>query len=174
MTTMPDRSTALAAMAAQRDADAEASSSLPALTGDELGDGDVTRLVVSARFPFIDSAGGYQFANRGDIVHITAEQADRGESLDALVDPDNPPTAGEDPTGGKTDEELGALSAPALVSWVNSHPEQLDRVRALEEAREEPRVTVTRTLDRLEEARGTQADTEAEEPVEELDEDETP
>lgn len=45
-------------------------------------------------------------------------------------------------TGGKTDEELGAMNAGELVAHVNQHNEDKARVRALEMARTQPRSTV--------------------------------
>lgn len=164
MTTTPDRSAALAAMARSTAADRATGAVLPASTGVEYGDGDVTRLVTSSRFPFLDKDGNYQLANRGDTVHVSAEQAERGEKLGALADVDNPPTTVPDPNADDlTDEQLSTMGAPELVAWVNGHPDQRDRVRRLEEARprKAQRITVLRTVEQLDTAYTAQDDAEA-------------
>lgn len=155
MTSTDPRAEALAAYVDAEQANAEARASLPTATGEEVGDGNTTRMVVASRFPFIDGDGLYQQAQRGDLVHVKRDQAERGEALGALIDPDNPPTPEPASTGrDASDEDLAAMKAPNLVAWVNANPGERDRVRSLEENRrpKDQRVTVINTLDQLDTA----------------------
>jgi hypothetical protein len=145
-------------------------------TGVEVGEGDVTRLVVSDRFPFTvadkTARNGYRYllANRGDLVHISSGQAERGEQLGALVDPDaaGPTPSSPAASGDEADEEqLAGMNATDLVAWLNAHPDQRDRVRAVEQGRDRPRSTVMSALDQLDEHYRAQAEADAED--EELD-----
>lgn len=155
MTSTDPRAEALAALTSAEQANAEANAELPTATGVEVGTGNTSRMVIAARFPFIDGDGLYQQASRGDIVHVKRDQAERGEHLGALIDPHNPPTPEPANTGRHaSDEDLAAMRAPTLVAWVNANPEERDRVRGLEENRREKdqRVTVLNTLDQLDNA----------------------
>lgn len=86
-------------------------------------------------------------AVRGAVIEITPEEAERGEALGVLVDPDvvveEPPAA----FTAATDEELEAMELAEVVAYLGQVPQELhdaeiDRLVELEELRADPRPEV--------------------------------
>lgn len=91
-------------------------------------------------------------AERGEVIEISAEEAERGESLSDKHGPFLGPVDADVPVvdGGfqpATDDALGSMSVVEVTAYLNTVPEdlaedELDRVLQLEEARDKPRAGV--------------------------------
>lgn len=102
--------------------------------------GDNRRLLVRrAHLSYMDKGvRHYPEAGPGDVVLLDDRQAKRLDALGVTVDPDASDEEVEDAAAGEvTDEQLRAMSAAELVAHVGQHPDHRERVRALEEERDE-------------------------------------
>lgn len=155
--TSPDRAAALAALAVSTGAGtippAPAPSSTPPpapspADGGVYAGGEVAVVMTRSDVPLVYVVDGVQrYADpvaKGETAHVTRKQADRLLGLGWAVTPgENVEEALEELEDGKlTDDQLGKLKAADLVAYVVQHPEERERVRALEEERKDPRKTV--------------------------------
>ena len=102
--------------------------------------GNERRLLVNrAHLSYMDKGvRHYPEANPGDVVLVSAAQAKRLDALGVTADPDASDEDLEAAASGEvTDDQLRAMNAADLVAHVGQHPEDRDRVRALEEERDE-------------------------------------
>jgi hypothetical protein len=112
-----------------------------------LGGSEVRRVLADTVALMADLGSGRQHvtAHKGELISISEQEAERLEGLDAVVDPDTPPPA-EDPDRPApdlaTEAELRGMTVEGLVAYVNQHPDEADRVVALEQDRHRPRKTV--------------------------------
>lgn len=127
----------------------------PAITRTEnevYAGGDVARLLVrNVHLSYTDKgARHYPEAKPGDVVLLDAKAAKRLDALGATVSPDADEEDLEElAEGGVTDEQLAAMSAADLIAHVVQNPDDRDRVRTLELARDEDkrRTTVLKATD---------------------------
>lgn len=147
--TAQERAAALAALTLGID-QGEGGDAAPALerTGREVyAGGDEPRLLVKRASTLgYPTAAGYQRAEAipGDVVLLTKAQARRLDELGATVAVDADLDEVTDQQAGDlfTDEQIAAGTAAELVAYVAQHPAERERVRTIEEQRDNPRVTV--------------------------------
>lgn len=121
----------------------------------------VERIVLTDAYSWMTPVAGvpgrwqHNSARRGATVHVSAEEAKRGEELGGLGSLSDlavvEAAAGE--PGSAPDEQLGAYNAEELIAYVGEHPSEAERVRDLEAARERPRKTVAEAIERVIRAR---------------------
>lgn len=149
--TSPDRAAALAALVANgaRTGESMAADDVQLeRTGAEVkAGGDVPRLLVRDNVTLSYVEGGllrYAEAGAGDTILVSATQARRLDELGVTVDVDADLEAVEDELEGglATDAQLERMAAADLIAYVTQHPDERDRVRALESERKRPRATV--------------------------------
>lgn len=142
-------------------------------TGEEVyAGGDVARVLISpAHLTYRDERNTllHAFAEVGDTVLLTEATAKRLDGLNATEKPGAkkaaPAPAATPADAPKTDEELEAMNVGDLVAYVNQHPEERVRVRALEGKREPARKTILKATAPID------ADGNVDDEDEELDED---
>jgi hypothetical protein len=134
--------------------------------------GEIARLLVKPastlgyRLPW----GVYQRCGAvpGDVVLLPRSEADRLDALGVTVDPDTDlgDVQEQQADGLWTDDQIREANAEPLIAYVTQHPDERERVRALEEARKgrtgKPRATVLKATEVDHEAEATaQAEAEA-------------
>lgn len=139
-----ERAAALASLLVGTTADVEGAgpSDAPIVvrTGREVeAGGDVARLLLSpAHLSYMVKEGRqYVEAVPGDVVLLPQGEADRLDALGVTVDPDADLDEVEEQLaeGLLTDEQIRTGKAEELVAYVAQHPDERDRVKALEEER---------------------------------------
>lgn len=98
-------------------------------------------------------------ARRGDVIEISAAEAERGESLGALGSPEDlaeieAAANGVDDSGAPKvssvpDEQLAGMNVETLVAHLGQFPQDVDRVVALEEQRGKPRKGVLEAAEKV-------------------------
>lgn len=116
---------------------------------------DVKRTVLVDRYSWTTpgpaplSPSVAHYATRGDVIEVSTEEAQRGESLGALGGAEELRMADERAAAvaaglGAPDAELLDMSPDELVRYVSAHPDEASRVVALESTRTSPRDSVMR------------------------------
>lgn len=100
-------------------------------------------------------------ARRGEVIHISQAEADRGEELGALGDAEDlahieaaggvsaDGIPGEPVTSSVSDEQLGGYNVDDMVVHLGQYPNDVDRVVALEQGRDKPRKGVLDAADKV-------------------------
>lgn len=152
------RAAALAALViGQPSDDAEAPAPLTR-TGREVEcGGEVARLLVkpASTLGYRLPSGVFQRCGAvpGDVVLVSRAQADRLDGLGVTVDPDADLGEVEEQQadGLWTDDQIREANAEPLIAYVVQHPDERERVRALEEQRKgrtgKPRATVLKATE---------------------------
>ena len=162
---MAERAAALTALAATDSGVAQAAPAPITRTGREVeAGGDVPRLLVrsASTLGYGRKDGTYVRAEAipGDVVLLSAAQAARLDALGVTVDPDADLEEVDELLGDEdavTDEQLGQMNAADLVAHIAQNPEDRQRVRDLEEARDKPRKTVLEATEAQPEAEASAA-----------------
>lgn len=119
--------------------------------------GEVARLLVkpASTLGYRLPSGVFQRCGAvpGDVVLVSRTQADRLDGLGVTVDPDADLGEVEEQQadGLWTDDQIREANAEPLIAYVTQHPDERDRVRAIEESRKgrtgKPRATVLKATE---------------------------
>lgn len=93
----------------------------------------------------------HNIARRGETIEISTEEAARGESLDALGTEAQAAAAAfaaAEP-GVASDEELRGKNVDELSAYLGQHPSEAERIAALEDARDRPRGSILKAVERV-------------------------
>lgn len=152
------RAAALAALVIGQPDDAAEAPAPLTRTGREVEcGGEVARLLVkpASTLGYRLSSGVFQRCGAvpGDVVLVSRAQADRLDGLGVTVDPDTDLGEVEEQQayGLWTDDQIREANAEPLIAYVTQHPDERERVRALEEQRKgrtgKPRATVLKATE---------------------------